>query len=263
MCEREVLTVPSERVCVDLVGPLPKGKGGVEYILTYIDVATRWPEAVPVRSTTAQVVIRALTEIFSRNGFLGVLVSDNGPQFISKTFKSFCEKNGINHVRTAVYSPESNGMVERFHGSLKSMLAKCMEGGGSWPELLPMVLFFLRMTPSALSCFSQFLMFHGWEPNTPARLLYNAWVSKEVGNLEVEQWVRENTEKVQALRDEASANYRQVSADRKDKWDKNTSTREFKLRQLVWYRSPGLNEILQPSWEGHYELKKLLGLLTY
>ena len=36
-----------------------------------------------------------------------------------------------------------------------------------------------------------------------------------VGNLEVEQWVRENTEKVKALRDEASANYRQVSADRK------------------------------------------------
>ena len=263
MCEREVLTVPSERVCVDLVGPLPKGKGGVEYILTYIDVATRWPEAVPLRSTTAQVVIRALTEIFSRNGFPGVLVSDNGPQFISKTFKSFCEKNGINHVRTAIYSPESNGIVERFHGSLKSMLAKCREGGGSWPELLPMVLFFLRMTPSVSSSFSPFLMFHGWEPNTPARLLYNAWVSKEVGNLEVEQWVRENTEKVQALRDEASAKYREVSADRKDKWDKNTSTREFKLGQLVWYRSPGLNEALQPSWEGPYEIKKLLGPLTY
>ena len=125
MCEREVMT---ERVCMDLVGPLPKAKGGVEYMLTYIDVATRWPEAVPLRSTTAQVIVRYLTEIFSRNGFPGVLVSDNGLHFVSRAFSSFCEKNGVHHIRTVVYSPESNGIIERFHGSLKTMLAKCMEG---------------------------------------------------------------------------------------------------------------------------------------
>jgi len=197
MHEREVLTVPSERVCVDLVGPLPKAKGGVEYILTYIDVATRWPEAVPLRTTTtAQVIIRHFTEIFSRNGFPGVLVSDNGPQFISKTFRSICEKNVIHHVRTAIYSPKSNGILERFHGSLKQMLAKCREGGGNWPDLLPMTLFFLRMTPCASSGFSPFMLSHGWEPNTPVRLLYNAWVSQNVGRMCVEQWVRENTERV-------------------------------------------------------------------
>ena len=43
MKEREVLMVPFERVCVDLVGPLPKSKKGHIHILTYIDVASRWP----------------------------------------------------------------------------------------------------------------------------------------------------------------------------------------------------------------------------
>ena len=80
-----MLTIPSERVCVDLVGPFSKAKGGVECILTYIDVATRLPEEVPLRTTTAQVMIKHVIEIFSRNEFLGVLVSDDGPQFISKT----------------------------------------------------------------------------------------------------------------------------------------------------------------------------------
>ena len=42
MCVREVITIPHERVCVDLVRPLPKAKGGVKYIWTCIDVATRW-----------------------------------------------------------------------------------------------------------------------------------------------------------------------------------------------------------------------------
>ena len=58
-----------------------------------------------------------------------------------------CSKNGIHHIRTAVYSPESNGIVEWFHGSLKQMLAKYAEARGCWPDLLPITLFFLRMTP--------------------------------------------------------------------------------------------------------------------
>ena len=48
MVEREVMTVPSERVAIDVVGPLSKARGGCEYIITCIDVATRWPEAVAV-----------------------------------------------------------------------------------------------------------------------------------------------------------------------------------------------------------------------
>ena len=53
MKEREILTVPSERVAIDIVGPFPKAKGGFQYLLTCIDIATRWPEAIPVKSVTA------------------------------------------------------------------------------------------------------------------------------------------------------------------------------------------------------------------
>ena len=45
MQTREVVTVPSERVAVDIVGPFPVAKGGFRYLLTYLDMATRWPEA--------------------------------------------------------------------------------------------------------------------------------------------------------------------------------------------------------------------------
>ena len=56
MHEREVLMVPSERVCIYLVGPLPKAKVGMEYMLTCVDVGTRWPEAIPLKSTTVKVI---------------------------------------------------------------------------------------------------------------------------------------------------------------------------------------------------------------
>jgi len=40
-----------------LVGPLSKARGGFEYLLTFIDLATSWPEAVALRKTTAKVIV--------------------------------------------------------------------------------------------------------------------------------------------------------------------------------------------------------------
>ena len=77
------MTVPSERVAVDIVGPFPVAKGGFRYLLTYLDMATRWPEAIPLKHTTTRIVIDQLMLIFSRNRFPTTLVSDNGPQLIA------------------------------------------------------------------------------------------------------------------------------------------------------------------------------------
>ena len=43
MQEREMVSVPAERVAIDLVGPFPTARGGFKYLLTCIDLATRWP----------------------------------------------------------------------------------------------------------------------------------------------------------------------------------------------------------------------------
>ena len=48
------------------------------------------------------------------------IISDNGPQFIAKDFKQFIRLAGITHVRTSPYYPQSNGKLERWHGTLKS-----------------------------------------------------------------------------------------------------------------------------------------------
>jgi transposase InsO family protein len=47
------------------------------------------------------------------------IISDNGPQFIARDFKQFIRLVGITHVRTSPYYPQSNGKLERWHGSLK------------------------------------------------------------------------------------------------------------------------------------------------
>jgi transposase InsO family protein len=48
------------------------------------------------------------------------LISDNGPQFVAREFKQFVRISGMDHVRTSPYYPQSNGKIERWHGSLKA-----------------------------------------------------------------------------------------------------------------------------------------------
>lgn len=48
------------------------------------------------------------------------IISDNGPQFIAKDFKQFVRLNGMTHVRTSPYYPQSNGKLERWHQSAKT-----------------------------------------------------------------------------------------------------------------------------------------------
>ena len=47
------------------------------------------------------------------------IISDNGPQFLARDFKEFIRLHGMTHVRTSPYYPQSNGKLERWHGSLK------------------------------------------------------------------------------------------------------------------------------------------------
>jgi len=51
-------------------------------------------------------------------GVCPTIISDNGSQFISKDFKLFLQEIGLQHVRTAVRHPQSNGKIERFHRTI-------------------------------------------------------------------------------------------------------------------------------------------------
>ena len=167
MQECEVVSVPSERVCVDIVGPFPTAKGGFRFLLTYIDMATRWPEAIPPRKTTTRVLIEQLTLIFSRNGLLSMLISDNGPQFTGELFSKFLREKGIKHVKASQYHPQGNNVIERMHCTLNSVISKCVDAKGNWAQLVPMSLYFLRCTPNRSAGLSPYILKHGWEPTTP------------------------------------------------------------------------------------------------
>ena len=54
---------------------------------------------------------------------------------------------GIQNIESALYCPQSNGIVERVHGTLMPMIQRCIEDKRDWAEMVPHALFFIRMTP--------------------------------------------------------------------------------------------------------------------
>lgn len=77
-----------------------------------------------MRTTTAEVTVKKVRELFGRFGLPETSVTDNGPQFCSKEFKVFLRENGVKHVKCAPYHPSSNGLAERFVRTLKEALRK-------------------------------------------------------------------------------------------------------------------------------------------
>ena len=83
---------PFARVCVDIVGPLePSSSTGKRYILTFVDMATRYPDGVALSSINANSVAQVLFQICSRVGFPETLTSDNGSNFSSRLFECFLQ----------------------------------------------------------------------------------------------------------------------------------------------------------------------------
>lgn len=100
-----------------------------------------------MESTSTKATLDKLRQIFSCFGIPEVLVSDNGPQFLSSKFQKFCVLNGIKHSRTSQHHLQSNGQVERFVDIFKRELIKA-KGEDRLEDILCKFLFTYRSTPN-------------------------------------------------------------------------------------------------------------------
>lgn len=110
-----------------------------------VDAFSNWPEAFKLSSTTSAKTIECFEEVIARHGLFDVLVTDNGPQLVSKEFQDFAAKTSFKHITTAYYHPQSNGRAEKFVDLLKTGLRKAK---GSADQKLREFLHAYRSTPS-------------------------------------------------------------------------------------------------------------------
>lgn len=79
--------------------------------------------------TESKQVIVETKAIFARHGIPMTVISDNGPQFISQSFKDFARNYGFDHITLSPLYPESNGLAEKGVQIVKRLLKKAAETG--------------------------------------------------------------------------------------------------------------------------------------
>lgn len=96
--------------------------GTFYYLCSVLDGCSRanlhWEIRASMTEPEVELVLQKAKEQYP--GTTPRLISDNGPQFIARDFKQFVRLSGMDHVRTSPYYPQSNGKIERWHGSLKA-----------------------------------------------------------------------------------------------------------------------------------------------
>jgi hypothetical protein len=185
-----IIYVPFQRVAVDLVGPIQLVTDrGNRYILTLVDFATRYPEAVALKCIETERVAEALVDtcIFCRIGVPKEMLTDQGSQFTSQLMAETSRLLSLRQMTTTPYHPMCNGLVEQFNATLKQILCRlCAERRMDWDKYLSAALFAYRDATQESLGFSPFELVYGHTVRGPMRILRELW-TKEVNNLDVKR----------------------------------------------------------------------------
>ena len=267
MCQIPVFTEPFARVSIDIVGPLtPASTEGHKYILTLIDNATGFPEAIPLKQIDSVSVSEALLQIFSRVGIPRQILSDNAPNFTSALMGELHRLLGVKPLFSTPYHPEGNSRVERLHGTLKAVLRKlCADKPRDWHRYLIPTMFALRELPSDRTGFSSFELLYGRQVRGPLTVLRDLWEdsSLDCEEREIHQYVLELREKLEECAGIAANSAENSSQRSKTYFDLKSQDRKFSVGDEVLVLLPDSKKKLLMSYSGPHTVLQRKNRVTY
>ena len=157
---------PWQRIHIDFAGPFLD-----DMWLVVMDTYSKWPHVLKLNNyPTSETTTSTLDDLFAMWGRPETILSDNGPQFASKTFADWCNAHSIAHLTSAPFHPASNGEAERLVGVFKQAMKRAVREKKSKHLALREFLQQYRVTP------------HCTTGRTPAELMlgHQVWSSLSV-----------------------------------------------------------------------------------
>ena len=253
-----------ELVAMDCVGPLVKSTDGSVYILTCIDLHTRWPEAYAIKDQQTTTIIKCLENFIATHGVPKAVLSDKGANFESKLMHSFLRAYNITKKRTSSYAPSTNGACERFNGTLMKVIAKYVSqpNNHTWSECLTMALAAIRQAPhAALAGLSPFEALYGRKPVTPIDINLPTQPRTPIT---AHEYNREFQIKMKEMREFINCEQEKEKRQHKERYDSKFSTEfKFNVGDKVYKNNlaplkPGQNKKMQTKWVGPYVIEEAL-----
>ena len=254
---------PFVNIAVDIVGPLPRTRKGNEYLLTIVDRVSRYPEAVPIRKINAKVVVEVLINFFSKFGMPSIVQTDCGTNFKSKYFEDRMSEFGIKHVTSSPYHPESQGTVERFHQTLKTMMKKyCRVNECDWDQSIPYLLFAIRSSVNESLGVSPFDMVFGHHARGPLDVIREHW-GGENPDTNLVDYIHKFKNKLHQTWEFANKNLKKSQRAMKQQYDVKTKPRSFEVGESVLALLPVPGNPLKARFSGPWKVVKKLNDTDY
>ena len=262
-----LIDTPFKRVAVDIVGPIePRSDKKSPYILTMIDCATRYPEAVALLSIETERVAEALIAMFSRVGIPSEMLMEHESRVTIEVMNEVSRLLSLQQLTTIPYRPYSKGPVERFHAMLKRvLLTMCAERPNDWDKYLPALLFAVREIPQESLGFSPFELLYGRNVRGPMQILRELWSVEETNEHArlTYQYVIDLRERLEKTCKLAQDNVRRLDIKQNAFYDKRARSRKFDVGDKVLLLLPSESNKVLLQWNGPYEVLEVVNAMNY
>ena len=183
---------------------------------------------------------------------------------MSRVFKQAMQQLAIQHVTSSSYHPQSQGALERFHQTLKTMLKTyCLEFQRDWDEGVPMALFAIREVVQESLGFSPAELVFGHTVRGPLRVLKDAWLNESTNYHDLSDYVSKMRYRLQRAYKLAKDNLEVCQEKMKKRYDRKAVSRNFSPGDKVLVLLPVLGSALQARYAGPYQVERRVGDLNY
>ena len=194
--------------------------------------------------------------MLSRTGVPKVILSDNGPQFVSDLMKEV----------SRLMAAEWTLLVERFNGTLQNMLIRlCSEHPADWDRYLEPLLFAYREVPQESTSFSPFELLYRRTIRGPMEILQEIWSGKESNEESVNayRYVFQLRNRLESTCQLARESLKQSQVRYKKYFDRKAKVRTVEVGDKVLLMLPTNHSKLLMRWKGPYSTQYNVGLNDY
>jgi transposase InsO family protein len=232
-------------------------------MLVAVDKFTKWVEAAPVTTQDSTAAINFIKSIVFRLGVPYSIIMDNGTNFTSKEFKSYCEGLGIKLKFASVAHPKTNGQVEKANvlicsGIKKRLLAPLEKAKSTWVDELPSVLWSLRITPNAATQETPFFLVHGAKAVLPVEVTHEAPRVMAYDETTSTEALQDDVDALDEARDKALERATQYQQSLRNYHSSRVRPRSFVVGDLVLRFRQDSHGKLESPWVGPYIVTEVI-----
>lgn len=252
------LKYPNQITAMDIVGPLPLTEQGNKYMLTHVDLFSKWLEAYAIPDTKAETIAKVYVEnIICRHGASEALLTDQGANLTGKVMQEVCQILRIKAIRTSPYHAQTDGCCERTHRTLFNILSHFVNqtSQDDWDSYLPLALFVMRTHKNISTNETPYFLTYGRDCLFPDDLVSQ---SPRFSYNENETYGEKLQRQLIEVFAEARKQLHKTAEQREKQYNKKTKPVTFKVGDQVLLHNPVFKKGLTPKlgypWKGPYQI---------